>query len=932
VTFFDMKRIPRLPIARWIAPLDDQSHTVLGLVCAFVIVFSFVSLTRIMQEYGKIQDEIVADRARVAVFLAQRSYTHLRSAQAALQGAGSAIEVDVATGRADIFGHLSALKSRDDLGPVALFDSEGRVRGSTDTSATPLLALASRLSQGRTVWVLSREDLPQPFIFLAAPVNENGDRLVAQFVAPAGLPGHVSEGEPVLLVHESGRVLAHSMKSMSAEPLDAATALGLSALPSFRTVDGGAEPTKFARYRDPSGARVLATAEVIEGLNLYYAAPFSIPASYWYRAMAFFVLMTMAPILVAVGLCSVLFGQMASTRQMRQALTDSERRFRLAVDGANCGVWDWDLATDQVFLTDSLARMLGRSASGQFKANEFLSLIREEDRELVRVGVRSALSRGEVDIEFRSARLPVWLHLRGRPWTSSDGSHSSRLMGVAIDVTAHRGSQQRIRAYEARLKAALESMSESFVLWDAKRRLVLSNPKFREFFHLDEKLVKPGASYEMLGLAAQGAISSYHEREDDQTGELQLIDGRWLHLSERKTSDGGLVSIGTDITALKRQENQLLESERQLRQTISDLRKTKERLADLANKYEQEKIRAEDANRSKSEFLANMSHELRTPLNAINGFSEIMSEEMFGPLGDGRYKEYSQDILHSGQHLLDLINDILDMSKIEAGKMSVTLEEVQPRTIIEQSARLLRGRARESGLEIVLDMEETPSIMADTRALKQVLLNLTSNAIKFTPEGGRVTISLRGDPDYLSFQVQDTGIGIAKEELPRLGQPFEQVESQHSKAHQGTGLGLALSKSLVELHGGYMMIDSDLGKGTTVSFVIPFDRNQTVENAELRGLRIGASNAPSRGRDKIMLANLPPLDSARLDVHNRPQTALKSANTSKTEAAPSNPLKVSPKLGESMRALSQVPSPSAQSIRGDKRADANVFEDADEEI
>jgi two-component system cell cycle sensor histidine kinase PleC len=269
-------------------------------------------------------------------------------------------------------------------------------------------------------------------------------------------------------------------------------------------------------------------------------------------------------------------------------------------------------------------------------------------------------------------------------------------------------------------------------------------------------------------------------------------------------------------------------NEAQLRGAIERLEESRTQLADLAHKYEMEKIRAEDANRAKSEFLANMSHELRTPLNAINGFSEMMAGEMFGPLGDPRYREYAHDILSSGQHLLALINDILDMAKIEAGKLTLRFEMVDLEDIAEEAVRLMRNRSESAGLAVSIDMPSTlPEVQADSRALKQVLLNLLSNALKFTPRGGRVSVKGEMVGDRVKVAVVDTGIGIAKDDLARLARPFEQIESQHSKTTQGTGLGLALTKSLIELHRGEFELTSEPGAGTSAAFILPIRRPRT---------------------------------------------------------------------------------------------------------
>jgi two-component system cell cycle sensor histidine kinase PleC len=307
----------------------------------------------------------------------------------------------------------------------------------------------------------------------------------------------------------------------------------------------------------------------------------------------------------------------------------------------------------------------------------------------------------------------------------------------------------------------------------------------------------------------------------DGLTEVELRDGRWIQIAERRTSEGGLVMCAADITAIKRQDEARRRNEEALQGMVNRLEASQHELADLARRYETEKVKAEGANKAKSEFLANMSHELRTPLNAINGFSEIMVTEMFGPLGDPRYKGYSADILNSGQHLLALINDILDMSKIEAGKMNLKLEPVSLDEVVEGSVRLVRDRAEAAGLSLAVDLPSLPEVEADYRALKQVMLNLLSNALKFTPRGGSISIDARREDGRVRVSVADTGIGISEEDLARLARPFEQAESQLVKTQQGSGLGLALTKSLIELQGGVLELSSEPGVGTIASFTLP---------------------------------------------------------------------------------------------------------------
>ena len=333
-------------------------------------------------------------------------------------------------------------------------------------------------------------------------------------------------------------------------------------------------------------------------------------------------------------------------------------------------------------------------------------------------------------------------------------------------------------------------------------------------------------------MARGGLADTWPEAGADGISEIRLPTGRWLQISERRTKSGGLVNVGTDITAIKGQEAALTDNKLALEKTVRDLeasrRKLQEQarqLVDLAEKYAAEKTRAETANRSKSEFLANMSHELRTPLNAIIGFSEIMETGLFGDLGSPKYKEYAADIHASGAHLLELINDILDMSKIEAGRMTLETQRLPLSEVVEESLRLVSGRAEVASVKIVDELGAMPPVDADKRAVKQVLLNLLSNAIKFTPAGGSIYLRGQADGGMATIAVEDTGIGIPASALPKIGRPFEQVESHHAKSHKGTGLGLALSRSLVELHGGTLTIESTEGVGTKVSFTLPLARD-----------------------------------------------------------------------------------------------------------
>jgi two-component system cell cycle sensor histidine kinase PleC len=479
---------------------------------------------------------------------------------------------------------------------------------------------------------------------------------------------------------------------------------------------------------------------------------------------------------------------------------------------------------------------------------EINALVHEGDIDLYEVARQ--LADGTVvsiDRDFRMRHADGrWLWLRARCELARQEEESSlHLIGIAVDITEQKTLVERTTAADLRLRDAIETIPEAFVLWDADNRLVLCNSNFQALHHLADVAVTAGTSYDSVVAAGRKPIiRTTLANEDNQppgarTFEAQLDDGRWMHISERRTKDGGYVSVGTDITKLKLHEQKLVDGEKRQMATIYDLRKSQQalerqtgELADLAEKYAEEKTRAEEANQAKSEFLANMSHELRTPLNAIIGFSEIMEAAMFGPLGAEKYTEYSRDIRESGQYLLDVINDILDMSKIEAGSIRLNFETVELDRILADSVRVIWGRANEKNLDVGSQIAPGIRFTADRRALKQIALNLLSNAVKFTPDGGKVTVRGRVRGGRVTIAIEDNGIGIPRDALGKLGRPFEQVESQLTKRHQGSGLGLAIAKSLAELHGGGMRILSVLGSGTTVIVRLPLEARPPARAAD----------------------------------------------------------------------------------------------------
>ncbi|MCH9051958.1 MAG: PAS-domain containing protein, partial [Proteobacteria bacterium] len=362
------------------------------------------------------------------------------------------------------------------------------------------------------------------------------------------------------------------------------------------------------------------------------------------------------------------------------------------------------------------------------------------------------------------------------------------------------------------LETTLENMSQGISVYDAELKLVAFNQRYVDLRGYPPGFLHIGMSFEEVarfraerGDYGPGDVER-HVRErvtvkrsgETLRQECTLPNGGVIVVNREPMPDGGSVSTYSNITERKRAEEAL--------------RAAKEE--------------AEIANRAKTEFLANVTHELRTPLNAVIGLSELMNEAMFGPLGHPKYTEYAKDITESGRHLLDLIEDILDLSRIEVGKLELYEEKVDVVKVVGACMMILRSRAEAGRIEIQISLpEDVPMLMADERKLKQILLNILSNAIKFTPAGGAVTLQAYVEKDGgFVFMIRDTGIGIASKHLSTAMAPFGQVDSSISRKYQGTGLGLPLTKALVELHGGGIELTSVVDVGTEVTIRFPKSR------------------------------------------------------------------------------------------------------------
>ncbi|MGQ2970553.1 MAG: PAS domain-containing sensor histidine kinase [Allorhizobium sp.] len=643
---------------------------------------------------------------------------------------------------------------------------------------------------------------------------------------------HFSNGAFVLLVDPTGRVFGSSP--------EAAAQVGLmlsSLLPEVMTIRQSGSRTG-AIETDLNGVlhHAIFTPVGTDGAMVVTAHSLQAVEDFWRRELSLNVTLFTCISVILFVILYAYFYQVKRARDADDTFLESNLRVETALARGRCGLWDFDLESRKLVWSRSMYEMLGLAPSSQPLAfADAARLMHPDDGNLY--ALARSVGRGSsrhIDQIFRMRHAQghyVWMRARAQIISSSTGD--LHVIGIAMDVTEQHRLAQRYAEADQRLADAIECTSEAFVLWDKNDKLVAWNGHFQKVYGLPDDVLVPGKERSLVLASArkpiiQRRIADADDGTNSRTSEVQLADEHWLQINERRTRDGGLVSVGTDITLLKRHQERLRDQERRLMNTISDLsasqrilERQKTELSDANEKYLAEKQRAEAANKAKSEFLANMSHELRTPLNAILGFSEILLAGMFGPVGSPKYEEYAKDIHESGKHLLNVINDILDMSKIEAGQMKIRCETIDLCPLIEESMRLTAIPAEEKNITVEQRVEPGLSVVADRRAIKQILLNILSNAVKFTDDGGRIALRARQVEGAVIVSIVDTGIGIPKSALGKIGNPFEQVQSQYAKSKGGSGLGLAISRSLVALHGGSLNIRSREGQGTVVSLRIP---------------------------------------------------------------------------------------------------------------
>ena len=498
------------------------------------------------------------------------------------------------------------------------------------------------------------------------------------------------------------------------------------------------------------------------------------------------------------------------------ALRQSEERFRAVVDNLPIAVVIKDLDLRYLMAIQKYCEWLAADHDQNFgkSVHEYHT---KEAADLIAAQDRKVLDTGLVIEEERRVRFPDGVtrdvFAQKFPIPGADGKCIA-IGTVITNISERKRAEEALRTSEEQVSGIFEIADEGIISVGEDQRITMFNSGAERIFG--------HTSAEVLGKPMDTLIPErFHGGHGQHLRDFAVSPGASRLMAER----GGIFGLrkdGSEFPAEASISRLKLESEMVFTVMIRDVTASRKAEAELRLAKED----AELANRAKSEFLANMSHELRTPLNSIIGFSDILSAEMFGPLGLARYVDYAGDINVSGKHLLDLINDILDVSRIETDNLTLEENMVDVYQMLPSCLRLVTERADKAGLALEMEIpDELPALYADERRVKQIVLNLLANAIKFTPPGGTITVKARVDGEgRFTCAVSDTGEGIAPENLDIVMTPFGQVDGSLARPHDGVGLGLPLSRSLAELHGGSLTLESTSGIGTTVTVTFPVER------------------------------------------------------------------------------------------------------------
>lgn len=531
-------------------------------------------------------------------------------------------------------------------------------------------------------------------------------------------------------------------------------------------------------------------------------------------------------------------------RKYETKLERSDTLYKRAMQHA--AIWEWGIPEDHFFASPKLREMLGYEEAefNQILDSSVHDLVHPDDKAGYHESLKTVLAYPETVYESEhrlreKSGAYRWFEARGRI-SCNDAGEAVQLSGLILDISDRKemerslseATERAIRA-ERRLLGAVNSLGDSFVIYDAKDRLVMCNDTYRNDRSQIAHIIKPGVTFEEIIRAsvAHGQFPDAIGREEEwilarleehrttcQSVEHKLDDGRWMRVSRRKTPDGDTVGIRVDVSLFKQAQEI-----------------------------------AESANKAKSEFLSSMSHELRTPLNAILGFGQLLRNDGKNPLSEAQQRAVKH-ILNSGSHLLTLIDEVLDLAKVEAGQERMSIENTEMSDVIESCLSLVQSTADEHGIQIINNLDHAHSmVLADYTRMKQVIVNLLTNGIKYNNQNGSVTLGSHRTDGKIRVTLTDTGPGIPEDRYEELFHPFARLGAETTEV-EGTGIGLTICKRLIELMNGAIGVESKVGEGSTFWIELPAANSPSAESV----LDVSATNKDSNQQEAVDLPNSGP--------------------------------------------------------------------------
>ena len=518
------------------------------------------------------------------------------------------------------------------------------------------------------------------------------------------------------------------------------------------------------------------------------------------------------------------------------SLKDSFEQFNRGLAFANIGTWNWNILSGDLHWSERIAPLFGYEDGAVDTTYEnFVAAIHPDDREAVVEAVNACVKDGDnYDIEHRvvwADGTVRWLHERGDV-SRDENNVANHMLGVVQDITDRKNARAQLASREKQLAAMFSSAATGMITINSRGIMAMVNPAAEKMFGY-QKSDLLGKTVNILMPESDSRAHDQYMDNYDKTGKATVIGtGREV---EGMRKDGSVFPIHLSLST------HMNDGENEYTAVIIDISKRKhaEQALEEANEHLEERVlqRTEElqlamdevvrANQIKSEFMANMSHEFRTPLNAIIGFSDMIRNQYLGPIENAQYVDYANDISGSSEHLLSMVNEILDIEQIESGTYSITKEPIDIKELAIKGLRYVEQSAATRNIVLEKDVpDDLPSLCADRQSVMQIVTNLLSNAVKFSHDGGNVLLSVDYSDGQFTLKVIDHGIGIPHDKISTVTAPFSRHVSDPHRAYDGIGLGLAITKTLVEQHDGALSIESELGRGTTVCVILPENRKK----------------------------------------------------------------------------------------------------------